>query len=312
MNELALLAGAGGGILGGHLLGWRTVCAVEWEAYPASVLVARQNDKILPSFPIWDDVQTFDGKPWRGIVDVVSGGFPCQDISAAGKGIGITGARSSMWGHMARIIGEVRPQYAFVENSPMLTSRGLGTVLGDLSEMGYDAEWCVLGADDVGARHQRERIWIIAKETKQSRLFSYSKHNGIGWGKQQSKSIKEKNGRHSIGELADTDLLGCLHRKSEINSTKRGFNALGDFTSSSKNVGNTESTGFSSCELGQRKIEPWRTSSRASQWWASEPNVDRVANGVAARVDRLKAIGNGQVPLCAATAWNILKGRIDD
>ena len=90
MNELALFAGAGGGILGGHLLGWRTVCAVEWEAYPASVLVARQNDKILPSFPIWDDVQTFDGKPWRGIVDVVSGGFPCQDISAAGGGLELT------------------------------------------------------------------------------------------------------------------------------------------------------------------------------------------------------------------------------
>jgi len=89
MNELALFAGAGGGILGGHLLGWRTVCAVEWEPYPASVLCARQNDKILPTFPIWDDVQTFDGKPWRGIVDVVSGGFPCQDISSAGRGGGL-------------------------------------------------------------------------------------------------------------------------------------------------------------------------------------------------------------------------------
>jgi len=86
MNELALFAGAGGGILGGHLLGWRTVCAVEWEKYPACVLAARQNDGLLPPFPIWDDVQTFDGKPWRGIVDVVSGGFPCQDISAAGRG----------------------------------------------------------------------------------------------------------------------------------------------------------------------------------------------------------------------------------
>ena len=88
MNELALFAGAGGGILGGHLLGWRTVCAVEWEQYPACVLAARQNDGLLPPFPIWDDVQTFDGNPWRGIVDVVSGGFPCQDISAAGTGGG--------------------------------------------------------------------------------------------------------------------------------------------------------------------------------------------------------------------------------
>ena len=163
LNELSLFAGAGGGILAGKLLGWRTVCAVEWEPYPASVLCARQNDGLLPTFPIWDDVQTFDGKPWRGIVDVVSGGFPCQDISAAGKGAGIDGERSGMWGEMARIIHEVRPRFAFVENSPMLTSRGLGTVLGDLAAMGFDAKWGVLGAADIGANHQRDRIWIVAK-----------------------------------------------------------------------------------------------------------------------------------------------------
>ena len=153
LNELALFAGAGRGILAGKLLGWRTVCAVEWEPYPASVLCARQNDGFLPPFPIWDDVQTFDGKPWRGIVDVVSGGFPCQDISAAGRGAGIDGERSGMWREMARIIYEVRPRFAFVENSPMLTSRGLGTVLGDLASMGFDARWGVLGAADVGANH---------------------------------------------------------------------------------------------------------------------------------------------------------------
>ena len=162
MNELALFAGAGGGILGSHILGWRTICAVEWEPYAASVLVQRQNDGILPPFPIWDDVQTFDGKPWRGIVDVVSGGFPCQDISAAGKGAGIDGERSGMWREMARVIHEVRPRFVFVENSPMLTSRGLGTVLGDLASMGFDARWGVLGAADVGAPHQRDRLWLVA------------------------------------------------------------------------------------------------------------------------------------------------------
>jgi len=162
MNELALFAGAGGGILGGKLLGWRTVCAVEWEPYPASVLVARQNDGILEPFPVWNDVQTFDGNPWRGIVDVVSGGFPCQDISSAGNGAGIDGARSGMWKQMARIVGEVRPRYVFVENSPMLTSRGLGTVLGDLAALGFDARWGVLGASDLGLPHQRQRIWILA------------------------------------------------------------------------------------------------------------------------------------------------------
>ena len=162
MNELALFAGAGGGILGGHLLGWRTVCAVEFAEYPRKVLLARQRDGLLPVFPIWDDVRTFDGKPWCGRVDVVTGGFPCQDISVAGSGDGLDGERSGLWVEMARIIGEVRPEFAFVENSPALTSRGLGRVLGDLAEMGFVARWGVFSAADVGARHIRERIWIVA------------------------------------------------------------------------------------------------------------------------------------------------------
>lgn len=170
---MALFAGAGGGILGGKLLGWECVCAVEWEPYPAAVLAARQNEGFLPPFPIWDDVQTFDGRPWRGLVDVVSGGFPCQDISAAGKGAGITGERSGMWKHMARIIGEVRPRYVLVENSPVLTSRGLDVVLGDLAALGYDAEWGVLGARDVGACHHRQRLFICAYDPNQRGYWSW-------------------------------------------------------------------------------------------------------------------------------------------
>jgi len=88
MNELALFAGAGGGILGGKLLGWRTVCAVERDAHAAAVLVQRQNDGCLEPFPVWSDVETFDGRSWRGCIDVVSGGFPCQDISLAKIGNG--------------------------------------------------------------------------------------------------------------------------------------------------------------------------------------------------------------------------------
>jgi DNA (cytosine-5)-methyltransferase 1 len=141
LRELALFAGVGGGILGGKLLGWRTVCAVERDAYPASVLAQRQNDGHLEPFPIFSDVSQFRGKPWRGCVDVVSGGFPCQDISIAGKGKGIEGNRSGLWGEFARIISEVRPRYAFVENSPAITFRGLGRVLGDLAELGYDTRY---------------------------------------------------------------------------------------------------------------------------------------------------------------------------
>lgn len=169
MNELELFAGAGGGILGGQLLGHRTVCAVEFDAYARSVLLARQADRVFPPFPIWDDVRTFDGKPWRGVVDVVSGGFPCQDISVAGRGDGLDGERSGLWREMARIIGEVRPRYAFIENSPALVNRGLDRVLSDLAALGFDARWTVLGAADVGAHHQRDRIWILAHSSSNGR-----------------------------------------------------------------------------------------------------------------------------------------------
>jgi DNA (cytosine-5)-methyltransferase 1 len=162
LRELALFAGAGGGILGGRLLGWRTVCAVEWAPGPAAVLAARQDDGSLEPFPIWDDIRTFDGRPWCGAVDVVSGGFPCQDISSAGKGAGLSGARSGLWGEMARVIHEVQPRFVLVENSPLLTIRGLDVVLRDFAQMGMDVRWCVVGAGDVGAPHQRDRAWLLA------------------------------------------------------------------------------------------------------------------------------------------------------
>ena len=291
LRELALFAGAGGGILGGKLLGWRTVCAVEWEPYPASVLCARQNDGFLPPFPIWDDVQTFEGKPWRGIVDVVSGGFPCQDISVAGKGTGITGERSGMWKHMARIISEVQPKYVFVENSPMLTVRGLGTVLGDLSEMGFNAEWGVISAAAVGAPHQRDRIWILGSNTSEQR-----------W----NKRFGNREERHILHNLNGDAAQG----KSEWHGRKCWSGAL------STNVANSRSIRQQGQGEYEQPINPtqdcyWQADYVKSigrpEQWAVEPNVGRVANGVAARVDRLKAIGNGQVPLCAATAWKVLK-----
>jgi DNA (cytosine-5)-methyltransferase 1 len=279
MNELALFAGAGGGILGGHLLGWRTVCAVEWEPYPASVLLARQNDGMLPPFPVWDDMQTFDGRPWRGIVDVISGGFPCQDISAAGKGAGIDGERSGMWREMARIIHEVRPRFVLVENSPMLTSRGLGVVLGDLASLGFDAKWGVLGAADVGAPHQRDRIWILANA------------NGLDDAlRRNSKDHAETMARRKDeprGSLCDSG-KGCQK-----------------ITRESRGVANTDG---SQCQRNQRTKRgiAERTNTSKQGWWEIEPNVGRVAHGVAARVDRLKAIGNGQVSEVARRAWEVL------
>ena len=324
LNELALFAGAGGGILGGHLLGWRTVCAVEREPYPASVQCARQNDGLLPPFPIWDDVCSFDGKPWRGIVDVISGGFPCQDISAAGKGAGIDGERSGMWREMARIICEVRPRYVFVENSPMLTSRGLGAVLGDLAAMGFDAKWGVLGANDIGANHQRDRIWIRAEQ------MGYAYNNGQTATQvcpsfversdrsptQQEQTCQSAGSSEQYAKLANTQCMGWEERSSERGTLEKqeGSSHLGYGSQTSgegQTFADTECTGLEGWKNCGKQEVTWTRGGGAPigdrEWWSTEPNVGRVAYGLAARMERIKAIGNGQVPLCAATAWRILK-----
>ena len=165
LNTFHLFAGAGGGILADLLLGHNPIGACEIEPYPRNVLLARQADGILPNFPIWDDVATLDGNPWRGSVDVLCGGFPCQDISSAGKGAGISGERSGLWKEYARLIGEMRPKFVFAENSPLLRTRGLTTILKDLAEMGYDARWCILGADQFGGIHHRKRLWLLASDS---------------------------------------------------------------------------------------------------------------------------------------------------
>jgi DNA (cytosine-5)-methyltransferase 1 len=170
-----------------------------------------------------------------------------------------------MWKHMARIIGEVRPRYAFVENSPMLTTRGLEVVLADLSTLGFDAKWGVVSAANVGAPHRRDRIWIYAYANKQYRR---------GKSQQPNDSIGEK-----------------IHNESCRLRTK---------------VSHTDSAFIERNQCAKRGTSE-STKLIEHSWWEIEPNVGRVANGVAARVDRLKAIGNGQVPLCAATAWELLK-----
>lgn len=162
MNELALFAGGGGSVLAGRLLGWRTVCAVEIDAGARRILLDRQLDGVVEQFPIWDDIRTFDPEPWRECVQVITGGFPCQDISICGAGAGIDGSRSGLWAEMARCIRVIRPKFVLMENSPMLTSRGLGRVLSDLASVGYDASWGVFRASAIGAAHQRARLYLVA------------------------------------------------------------------------------------------------------------------------------------------------------
>ena len=185
-----------------------------------------------------------------------------------------------MWREMARIIHEVRPKYVFVENSPMLTSRGLGTVLGDLAKMGSDAKWGVLGANAVGAPHQRERIWICGSHPSSERWNDRISH----WKERQL--LRDKN-----------------WDASKSKSEREGwFSWIGQIGA---NVADSNSSQRERM-CGSERIQQKNSYIGNPCWWEIEPDVGRMADGVAAHVDRLKAIGNGQVPLCAATAWRLL------
>jgi DNA (cytosine-5)-methyltransferase 1 len=304
-----LFAGAGGGILADILLGHQPVCAVENNNYCQQVLAARQKDGCLPWFPIFEDVRDFDGRPWRGLVDVVSGGFPCQDISVAGNGAGIDGERSGLWKEFARIIDEVRPRYAFIENSPMLTNRGLDRVLCDLTEMGFNAEWGVISAADTGAPHIRERIWILAYATdagihERRRLDCAWKDGG-----QLSRNVRDgisSSGQEKAEILAHPSQLQC-----NGGNDNAGVGMESGSVSESGNYGGAHNVADTNSQQRQRnecakRINAEYSNACGASGWSIEPALGRVANGVAHRVDRLKAIGNGQVPRVAATAWRIL------
>jgi DNA (cytosine-5)-methyltransferase 1 len=164
LRELHLFAGAGGGVLGGMLLGHTCVCAVEIEPYCRKVLLQRQRDGILPKFPIWDDVRTFDGKPWQGKVDCVCGGFPCQPFSSASRGR-ITAI--NLWPEMSRIIGEVKPRFVFAEN---VERKPIEFAAEDLRTMGYTPRAIPITASDLGADHIRPRYWLFAHANHEGEL----------------------------------------------------------------------------------------------------------------------------------------------
>ena len=304
MNVMELFSGVGGGILGALLCGHRIVCAVELDAYCRSVLVQRQNDRRLPPFPIWDDIRTFDGRAWRGTVDVVSGGFPCQNISPAGNRTGITGEKSSLWFEMLRVIREVRPQYVFVENSSQLIRRGLDVVLGGLDESGYDAEWCVLGADDVGAPHIRKRCWILGKITDSTSR----RESGEGQKAHESGRLRPV--------VSDPDGQRQLQPKGRIENERQRFGDGGQDVSDTGNnrleqwfgqlPGVNRHKGLGIDHGGRVQVDAFR------EWWQFEPCVGRLVARYPHRLDALKGLGNAQVPLCHAVAWQTLYQKINE
>ena len=195
MNELHLFAGAGGGILAGILLGHNPIGAVEINEFRRSVLKQRQRDGILPKFPIFSDIRDFKGEWITERVDIIAAGFPCDDISPAGKKAGIDGSESSLFIEVLRIVSDIRPRIIFLENSGNLVSRGLARVISQLSGLGYDSRWCRLGATHIGADHNRIRTWIVS--------YSNGGERKMEWNLSRGRRLIQQMERNMVGRAVN-------------------------------------------------------------------------------------------------------------
>ncbi len=293
MNGLALCAGIGGLELGIRSVfpAARTVCYVEREAYCAEILAARGQAGDLDVAPIWDDLSTFDGAAWRGCVDFISAGFPCQPFSVAGKRQGLDDERW-IWPAIERIIRDVGPSLVFLENVPGLVSAGLGPVLASLHSLGFNAEWGLLRASDVGAPHRRERCFVLGHTFKQ-RAVAFSP-------KSRSRNPVGK----SIRPMGYTDLARLL-----ADADSRGRMRVGEYIRSDRDTqrGDDADRCNRAFPPSPSDTEGWRDYLEAG---GPEPAICRGADGTANRVHRLRALGNGVVPTQAAEAFRRLINRI--
>lgn len=160
IHGLDLFSGIGGLTLG--LAPWvRPIAYCENDRYAQAVLLSRMDSNELPAAPIWDDVRTLRGESLSK-VDIIYGGFPCQDISVAGRGRGLEGDKSGLFSHIVRLAEEVSPSLIFLENSPAIRTRGLSRVVREMARLGFDARWTTVSAEEVGAAHQRTRWFLLA------------------------------------------------------------------------------------------------------------------------------------------------------
>lgn len=293
LHALHLCSGYGGFELALRLAGIpaRTVAHVERDAYAAATLVARMEEAHLDQAPIWSDVTTFDGAAWRGRVDLITAGFPCQPFSAAGQQRGVDDERW-LWPAIGRVIGDVGPNYIFLENVPGLVKHGLPHVLGDLASVGFDAEWGLFSAAEVGAPHKRERFWLLAHA------------DGDGC---------EGVGRCRAGHERDADRWGGT-TLAHTTGSRRPQDRLND----PRDGSTTSRQGPPRNAGGQHSHAQWppgRDDTDGWQRWTAaggpQPAVRRGTDGRPAELaDALHLGGNGLVPAVAAAALVELARRL--
>jgi len=324
MNELALFAGIGGIGLGlkrafeRRGLPFRTVCYVEWDDYCVEVLKARMRDGLLDDAPIWGDITTFDGRPWAGLVDIVTGGFPCQDLSFAGKGAGLEGKRSGLFFELMRVVREVRPGIVLLENVPALLIRGFGRVAAEMAASGYDLQWDCIPAAAVGAPHRRDRVFILAirggwladaSGEHGSASINHNIREARCAAEDRKTSKAEGRGRVSGRSLGDgccahvADAAGNGGERSGVARGRRAGSENGGEDVADTAGQRMEGDGTAGFIFARAPTEAGLSgcngAGRGTNQWATEPDVGRVADGVPRRVDRLRALGNAVVPQVA-------------
>jgi DNA (cytosine-5)-methyltransferase 1 len=274
LNGLDLFSGIGG--LSLALQPWVAPLAYcEIDPYARGVLLSRMRANVIGRAPIWDDVTTLGtheggGGLSRGSIDIVYGGFPCQDVSVAGARRGLGGERSGLYREIIRLVGEFRPRFVFLENVAAIRSHAW-RVVQDLADLGFDSRWLALSAAEVGAPHKRDRWWLLAADAEQQQQLRHESGGSSG-PHGQSEALAANDGDQ--GALANADSLRQLQQsRAEPDVRRRARD---------------------SCQQD------------LSFYWTTEPGVGRVAHGIPNRVDRLRALGNAVVPAQAREAFRRL------
>ena len=322
MNGLDLFSGIGG--LTVALQEWvKPVAYCEIDKYCQGVLLSRMATNDIANAPIWDDITSFPLESFTGEIDIIYGGFPCQDISVAGNGAGLEGKRSGLFFEIMRLSKEIKPKFIFLENVPAITTRGGLRVVREIAEMGYDCRWCIISAASVGARHRRER-WFLLAHTKHD--GQSANENGASFIElfisRKRKEKQEENSRtfERTGSIS-RDVADTKSERQQKNECMQfGYESTQPlFTGNGKNDSNSDSESIkqanSTSKSFNSKRKAWRNNTRQcwpfesrEHWQEIVDGMGRVSDGVPYQVDRIKSLGNAVVPPQAKKAFEILMG----
>lgn len=294
LKGLSLFSGIGG--LDIALREWVEPFAYcEIDPFCQSVLLQRMQKGDLPCAPIWDEIRTLSLNSSRDKsgIDIIYGGFPCQDISVAGRGKGLGGERSGLFFEIMRLAEEIKPAFIFLENVPAITTRGGLQVVITLTEMGYDCRWCIISAASVGALHKRERWFLLA----------YSKYYGT-FARENGRCVKA--GVNPRWRGLCEEMFGKAERTGGVSSDVANYGDPDSFSgfktdSCSESIPTVEST------RGRPTGQYWPFESR-EHWQKAVSRICRTSDGVSQQVDRLRSLGNSVVPKQAKEAFEILMG----